>query len=61
MKKQIEIYKKLHGKHTCQHPGCRTIVLGSYCLEHLEAAVAKQWEEINETGKAEKPSQPTGE
>jgi hypothetical protein len=51
--------KKLHGtnRHTCRHPECQTLVLGDYCLEHLERAIAKEWEEI-ET--ADNPRQ-TGE
>jgi hypothetical protein len=56
MKKELEIYKRLHG-HICQHPNCQTAVLGEYCLEHIEQAIAQQWEEI-ET--ADKP-RPTGE
>ena len=34
----MDVYKKLHGqnRHICQQPGCRTMVLGSYCMEHLE-------------------------
>ena len=53
MKKQIEVYRKLHGqtgKHVCQRPGCTTMVMGAYCMKHLEAAIAKQWDEIIETG-----------
>jgi hypothetical protein len=59
MKKQIEIYSRLHGanKHTCQHPGCQTMVMGAYCMVHIESEIAQEWEEI-ET--AENPRQ-TGE
>jgi hypothetical protein len=46
MNKQLEIYRRLHGKHICQHPNCQTAVLGEYCLEHIEQAIATQWEEI---------------
>jgi hypothetical protein len=49
MKKQLDIYKRLHGqnKHTCKRPGCTRMVLGDFCLEHLEAAIAGAWDEIN--------------
>jgi hypothetical protein len=51
--------KKLAGanKHTCRHPGCQTMVMGAYCMEHIEQAIAQKWDEI-ET--ADKP-RPTGE
>lgn len=50
----IEAMAKLYGSdkpHTCQHPGCRTVTLGQFCLEHIE------------TGEAVKPPRqlPTGE
>jgi hypothetical protein len=60
MKKQIEIYKKLHGKHICNHRGCKTMVLGDFCLEHIEQAIAQQWDEI-ETSEADSPPRQTGE
>jgi hypothetical protein len=57
MKKQLEIYSRLHGtnKHTCRHPGCQTMVMGEYCLEHIEQAIAREWEQVNDT--AEDPRQ----
>ena len=48
--------KKLHGQtgqHVCQRPGCRTMVMGAYCMKHLEAAIAGAWGELDETGKAD--------
>ena len=43
--------KRLHGqnKHTCQQPGCTTMVMGAYCMKHLESAIANQCSEL-ETG-----------
>jgi hypothetical protein len=54
MKKQHEIYKRLHG-HICKHPGCSTLAMGSFCLVHIESVIAKEWDEINDT--AVKPRQ----
>ena len=51
--RHMNAMKRLHGqtsKHVCQQPGCTTMVMGAYCMKHLEAAIAKQWDEIIETG-----------
>jgi hypothetical protein len=37
MNKQLEIYKRLHGKHTCRHHGCNTVSLAAYCKKHKAA------------------------
>jgi hypothetical protein len=58
MNKQLEIHNRLHGKHICQHPGYNTLAMGSFCLVHIESAIARQWEQVNDT--AEDPRQ-TGE
>jgi hypothetical protein len=60
MNKQIEIYSRLHGtnKHTCQHPGCQTMVMGAYCMVHNETEIAQEWEHVNDTAEG---SAPTGE
>ena len=57
MKPQLKIYKHLHGqnKHVCKRPGCRTMTLGSYCLDHIESAIAKEWNDLDETGEADEP------
>ena len=57
MKKQHEIYKRLHGqtgKHTCQAPGCTRMVLGSFCLQHLESEISQQWDELDHLPNEEK-------
>ena len=53
MKKAVEIYKRLHGEHICKQPGCNTVVMGTFCLEHIERAIAQHWEEID----ADEPQQ----
>ena len=38
----LQVLHRLHGKdmlqqtHICQHPGCRTIVIGQFCIRHME-------------------------
>jgi hypothetical protein len=57
MNKQLEIYKRLHGKHTCRHVECQTMVLGDYCLVHIESGFRSP-----EFETAEKPQKlPKGE
>ena len=66
MRKQLEIYKKLHGqtgRHVCRHNLCSRLVLGDYCLDHLEAAISREWSDLDEQGQADEPPRqlPTGE
>ena len=54
MKKQIEIYKRLHGEHICKQPGCNTVVMGTFCMVHIESAIAQKWDEIETAVKPRK-------
>ena len=48
----MKAMKKLHGqtgKHTCKKNGCSKMVLGSFCLDHIESEISRQWQEL-ETG-----------
>ena len=49
MKKQIEIYKRLHGtRHTCQHPACNRITLQQFCDKHRPITTLINQQEIEQ-------------